>query len=125
MRRHFQSRCVYLCDMLQSPGESRSNVGLHCVCMIKINLCSCWAYMKQRRLLGSDHALALPLSRALFCGERMVQEHDNLVFMGQVETLWRNVAMNKRNIVPVLDFLVAHGYADSNAHPGQVHPCRI
>lgn len=31
-----------------------------------------------------------------------------------METLWRNVSKNRRNIVPVLDFLVAHGYANCN-----------
>ena len=35
-----------------------------------------------------------------------------------MELLWTNVARNRRNIVPVLDFLVAHGYTDSNAGQG-------
>ena len=33
----------------------------------------------------------------------------------QVELLWTNVALNRRNVVPVLDFLVARGYQQCNA----------
>lgn len=42
-------------------------------------------------------------------------------FRLQVELLWTNVALNRRNVVPVLDFLIAHGLQECNANrPAQV-----
>lgn len=41
----------------------------------------------------------------------------------QVERLWSTVARNRRNIVPVLDFLLAHAFSDSDEGLGlQVCP---
>lgn len=35
-------------------------------------------------------------------------------FPRQVELLWTNVALNRRNVVPVLDFLIARGHQECN-----------
>ena len=32
-----------------------------------------------------------------------------------MELLWTNVALNRRNVVPVLDFLIARGHQECNA----------
>lgn len=50
----------------------------------------------------------------------------------QVEQLWTNVALNRRNVVPVLDFLIARGDQECNtsdaaqvlARPNASQGCR-
>lgn len=42
----------------------------------------------------------------------VTQQHGN-AFPGEVERLWSTVATNRRNVIPILEFVISYGMRES------------